>query len=125
MIDNREAVFNSLRLWQDTNHNGISEPYELHTLPELRVKAISLDFRESRRRDRYDNSFRYRAKVYGVNNKDLGRWAYDVFLLSGDSPTAPRKQANTEPLGNMLRLIASQSAYNFLDPQWGRSIASH
>ncbi|HSE15697.1 MAG TPA: hypothetical protein VLB46_01510 [Pyrinomonadaceae bacterium] len=83
VIDRRDAIFSSLGLWQDTNHNGISERWELHTLPELDIESISLDFRESRRRDPYGNVFKYRAKVYGTNHTDLGRWAYDVFLLSG------------------------------------------
>lgn len=82
IIDNRDTIFSNLRLWQDTDHSGTSNSEELHSLTELGVTSISLDYREARRRDRYGNSFRYRAKVSGKKPKDLGRWAYDVFLVS-------------------------------------------
>ena len=81
-IDAHDAVWSRLRLWQDANQNGVSEPAELRLLSEFGIESISLDYKESRHRDRYGNEFRYRARVYGANHQDLGRWAYDVFLQS-------------------------------------------
>jgi hypothetical protein len=79
IIDRRDAIFSELRLWQDSNHNGLSEPNELKPASEL-ISRIDLDYRESKRVDEYGNEFRYRSKVYNVNGVHGGRWAWDVFL---------------------------------------------
>lgn len=83
LINDLDGIFSALHLWQDLNHNGISEASELRPLTQVGLKTLELNYRTSKKLDRYGNEFRYRAKVKDETGAQLGRWAWDVFLLSG------------------------------------------
>lgn len=80
-ITQQDRVFRPLRLWQDVNHNGISEASELFTLPQVDLITIELSYKRSTRVDQHGNLFKYRARVFDSRKAQLGRWAFDVFLV--------------------------------------------
>jgi len=86
VIDARDAIFASLRIWVDLNHDGVSQPSELHTLPSVGVNSLSLKYREAARVDEYGNAFRFVAKVNPgeSNGSTVEKKAYDVFFVQGD-----------------------------------------
>lgn len=77
-IDPGDSVYSSLRVWIDANHNGFSEPNELHTLQELGIFKIGLAFSETPFVDKYGNRFRYKGSVWEQDGTE--RVCYDVFL---------------------------------------------
>jgi hypothetical protein len=102
IIDSRDAVFASLRLWIDANHDGISQPEELHTLPSLGVNSISLKYKEDDKTDQYGNVFRYRAHLNPDKPTDAGKTAYDVFLVVGQT-TAKNLMPHYQTIGLRIR----------------------
>jgi hypothetical protein len=92
-ITSKDYVFSRLRVWVDSNHNGISEPGELLTMEQAAIQAISVRYLPDNWTDQYGNRFQNRAQVTWSNqNHGNGKgqgngggkdqWAYDVVLLS-------------------------------------------
>jgi hypothetical protein len=80
VLDAEDDYFSDLRLWQDKNHDGISQPDELHTLNELGVTGISTVYQDVGSKDAYGNNFRYSGSVYASDGSRVGMTAYDVWL---------------------------------------------
>ena len=59
-----DAIFTSLQLWADANHDGISQPDELTMVSDTPIEGIDLDYHESGREDQHGNRFRYTSKVF-------------------------------------------------------------
>lgn len=79
-IDINDKVFSELRLWQDLDHDGISEPSELLTLSQAGITALGLDYSMSSTTDEYGNNFRYVAEVQREEWSRVAPFMYDVFL---------------------------------------------
>jgi hypothetical protein len=82
VISNQDVVFSTLKLWQDSNHDGVSEPSEIHKLADFGLKTLGLHYKQSKRTDEFGNRFRYRAKVTDTHDAQMGRSAWDVFLVT-------------------------------------------
>jgi hypothetical protein len=92
VIDEQDAVFSKLVLWIDDDHDGISQPSELHKLSEFGIHSLSVSYFESRKTDEFGNQFRYKARVNPRKEDrdsrdetvagEVGRWAYDVFFVT-------------------------------------------
>lgn len=76
-VDEDEADIGHLQLWNDANHNGVTDFGELRNFKQAGIRRISVRYREDRRVDRYGNEFRYEAAVDDSSNDHR---VYDVIL---------------------------------------------
>lgn len=79
IISAADAIYSSLRIWIDSNHDGESQPNELIPLSDVGIEWIDLRYRESMRQDQYGNLFHYRSKVHFYDHRE--KFCYDVFLI--------------------------------------------
>ncbi len=80
-VDSVDPAFSILRLWRDSNRNGVAEEGELVPLQADGVLRLSTVYHESGRRDRFGNRFRFRAKVESSSTPHE-KFSYDVFPVT-------------------------------------------
>jgi hypothetical protein len=91
VIDAKDAIYSELLLWIDSNHDGISQPSELHHLAEMNVTSIPLTYTHRSYKDDDGNNFRFGNFVF-MDTPDNGfrgarHQAWDVVLdASEDLP---------------------------------------
>ena len=64
VINKKDAVWTSLLLWVDRNHDGVCQPGELTPISRSAITSIALTHRWTGRRDSSGNTFRYKGAVH-------------------------------------------------------------
>ena len=82
-IDASDAVWSSLLLWRDANHDGVSQPAELTPIVATVVRRIDLAWHWSGRRDRFGNVFRYESQIRLATHGSapVVEPLYDIFFV--------------------------------------------
>jgi hypothetical protein len=79
-IDATNPKWNTLLLWTDLNHNGISEPGELQPVSNV-LKRISTGAIYTGKKDPFGNLYEYQGRAWYLDKPDP-RPIYDVTLLT-------------------------------------------
>jgi hypothetical protein len=81
IVDSADPSFFYLRLWQDKNHDGISQPGEMKPLTDFGITGLSTNYHSDGTKDSHGNDFRYSGSVYVADASNVGMTAYDVWLV--------------------------------------------
>jgi hypothetical protein len=84
VIDSLDPIYSFLRIWVDANHDGMCQPEELHSLADMKIFSISLDYSLSKRTDEFGNVFHLKAKLNQRQKGEsgAGKKIYDVFFVN-------------------------------------------
>lgn len=96
-IGSLDPIFASLRLWNDANHDGVTDSGELTTLDSHGILALDLDYRNTWWRvDEYGNRFRFAARIYSRSWSTVAFRSFDVYLLSGALESSDLQASNPD-----------------------------
>ena len=84
-ISDQDAIFPSLRLWLDADHDGLTDAGELLGLNAVGLSSISLDYTDAaEHRDEFGNIFKFSAPVSFADERSVDAWVV-YFNLEGCS----------------------------------------
>jgi hypothetical protein len=87
VVDRRDALFESLCVWNDRNRDGRSEPSEIRSAGGAGVVALGYDYHTTGVRDQFGNFFRYfsRAEMRTARGTSRPWLSYDVVFADAQS----------------------------------------
>ena len=97
IIDAKDRIYSSLRVWIDKNHNGISEPDEMFTLPQLDIVSINLHYYKSEKVDQFGNRFRYKSTIVSTSHA-VDKVIHDFFLTVAHPQASPEESSNAKEM---------------------------
>lgn len=92
VIDPDDPVFSQLRIWIDRNHNGISEPGELSSLPAAGIRTIEYGYGFMGSRDEHGNVLWLEGQAWSDRGETK---IYDVIFLYAASDAAPAPNSHS------------------------------
>lgn len=124
VVDSADAIFRDLRLWNDVNHDGRTDPGELRGLAESGITEVSLNFSTRRQTDENGKVLRYWSRVRGGRDQSSRTWAVDVYLNVARMRTTQGTEdgvlaANSRLRGGLSRLLGLVAPIQECRPQTG------
>ena len=79
ILDSQDKGFQELKVWMDTNHNGISEEEELYSLEHFGISSIDLNYSQVNRVDENGNWMKAGSNLFGQNaNYNIGEYDFNI-----------------------------------------------
>lgn len=72
-----DPVWSRLVLWEDSNHDAISQPWEVTPLAASNITALGCDYKATTREDKEGNELRYKSWLWRGNRREK---YFDVYF---------------------------------------------
>lgn len=109
IFDSKDKDFNAVRVWQDANHNGITDAGELKTLSSLKISAIDLAYQNAGGQLFFGNELL--AKGYFTRNGKKHEAAAVNFLANPRGHTITNASGGKKTVTEAAGVLAKTSSF--------------
>ncbi|SUU35588.1 RTX toxin protein [Actinobacillus seminis] len=109
VFDSKDRDFNAVRVWQDANHNGVTDAGELKTLSSLKITAIDLAYQNAGGQLFFGNELL--AKGYFTRNGKKHEAAAVNFLANPRGHTITKVSGGKKTVTEAAGVLAKTSSF--------------